>query len=97
MAYLLGIDIGTTGARALLVDERGRLVGSASDEYPLYTPQPQWAEQDPADWWRGAVTAVRHVLSETGIDPRRSKAWGSPGRCTEWCFSTSTAPLSGAA
>ena len=46
MAYLIGIDVGTTGAKTILVDETGQLHASALEEYPLYTPQPKWAEQD---------------------------------------------------
>jgi len=51
MAYLLGLDVSTTGAKALLIDERGDVVASATTEYPLSTPRPLWSEQAPADWW----------------------------------------------
>ncbi len=47
MAYLLGIDVGTTGAKTLLIAEDGTVVASATEEYPLYTPRPNWSEQDP--------------------------------------------------
>lgn len=64
MAHLLGIDLGTGGARAILVEAAsGRVVAGASAEYPLHTPRPLWAEQDPHDWWRGAVAAVRGALA----------------------------------
>jgi len=71
VSLLLGIDIGTTGARAILVDSRdGRVVAGATREYPLHTPRPLWAEQDAEDWWRGAAGAVREALDvarrETG-------------------------------
>ena len=63
MSYLLGIDLGTTGARAILVDTSdGRVVAGATSEYPLHTPRPLWAEQDPGDWWDGTVSAVRAAL-----------------------------------
>ena len=63
MSLLLGIDIGTTGARAILVDAAdGRVVAGATREYPLHTPRPLWAEQDADDWWRGAADAVRDAL-----------------------------------
>jgi sugar (pentulose or hexulose) kinase len=45
--YLLGVDIGTSGVKALLIDESGAVVASASESYPLYTPRPLWAEQNP--------------------------------------------------
>ena len=49
MAYVLGIDISTTGAKALIVDQGGNVVASATTEYPLSTPRPLWSEQDPSD------------------------------------------------
>ncbi len=67
MGQLLGIDIGTTGARALVVDAAdGRVVAEGTSEYPLHTPRPLWAEQDADDWWRGAVTAVKAALAKAG-------------------------------
>jgi len=67
MPLLLGIDIGTTGTRALLIDEAGHVVSSAVAEYPLYTPHPQWAEQDPVDWWKATCEATRTVLARAGV------------------------------
>lgn len=61
MSILLGLDIGTTGARALAVDARGAVIAEASVEYPLLTPRPGWTEQHPADWWRGAREALGRV------------------------------------
>jgi xylulokinase len=67
MAYYLGLDIGTSGTKALLITEAGRPVASDMQEYPLYTPRPQWAEQDPEDWWQGVIKASRNVLAKAGI------------------------------
>ena len=67
MAYFLGLDIGTSGVKALLITEAGRAVASDTQEYPLSTPQPQWAEQDPDDWWRRTVKATQNVLAKAGI------------------------------
>lgn len=62
--YLLGIDVGTGGTRALIIDESGRVVSSASEDHaPFASPQIGWAEQDPADWWRAAGIAIRRALS----------------------------------
>ncbi len=61
MPILLGLDIGTTGARTIAVDERGVVVVAASAGYPLATPQPGWSEQDPEDWWRAACETLRAV------------------------------------
>ncbi len=62
MNVVIGLDIGTTGARALGVDEAGNVVADASAEYPLLTPRPGWTEQHPEDWWR----AAREVLGKVG-------------------------------
>ncbi len=63
MKTLLGIDLGTTGVKAALfaVDD-GRVLGDAFVEYPLFHPHPQWAEQNPADWWAATIAAIRTCL-----------------------------------
>jgi xylulokinase len=67
MAYLLGIDVSTTGAKALLIDERGGVAASATTEYPLSMPRPLWSEQSPADWWQGACASIRAALKQAGL------------------------------
>lgn len=62
MNYLLGIDIGTTGAKTLLINESGETVAQFTAEWPLSTPHPNWAEQNPEDWWNGTVTSIKEVL-----------------------------------
>lgn len=62
---LLGIDVGTTGVKALLIDESGEVLNQAIAEYPLSVPRPMWAEQDPELWWR----AVQTCLGEIGEKP----------------------------
>jgi xylulokinase len=63
----LGLDVGTGGTRVVLVDERGRVVASASKEHaPFRSPFPGWAEQDPEDWWRAAQKAIREVVAASG-------------------------------
>jgi len=78
MAYLMGIDVGTTGSKTLLMDEGGQVVASATVEYPMYTPHPLWAEQDPADWWQATVDSIRRVLS--GAEAREVKGLGLTGQ-----------------
>jgi xylulokinase len=64
---LLGVDVGTSGVRAIAVEEgSGRVIAAATREYPLVTPRPLWAEQDPEDWWRGASAAIREVAQAVG-------------------------------
>ena len=67
---LIGLDIGTSGAKCLLADETGRVIASATREYPLSTPRPGWAEQNPEDWWRGAADGIRAVLAKAGADAK---------------------------
>ena len=65
---LLGIDVGTGGTRALVVDERGSILASATAEHePFLSPQTGWAEQDARDWWRATIEAVRKVLAHPDI------------------------------
>lgn len=64
----LGIDVGTGGTRALIIDEHGKVVASGSEEHiPFASPEPGWAEQDPRDWWRAAGVAVRKALAAAGL------------------------------
>ncbi|MBI3961634.1 MAG: xylulokinase [Deinococcus sp.] len=58
---LVGLDIGTTGVKGLRVNQRGKVVASASSSYPLSAPRPLWAEQDPEDWWRATVEVLRQL------------------------------------
>jgi xylulokinase len=80
MSYLLGLDIGTSGAKALLCDDRGRVLATATAEYPLHTPFPLWSEQDPADWWRGARQALREVAVVAGVDATKIAGLGMTGQ-----------------
>jgi xylulokinase len=61
---VLGIDLGTSGCKTVLVSRTGAILASATAEYPLSTPRPLWSEQDPHDWWRGVVASVREVLAK---------------------------------
>jgi xylulokinase len=78
--YLLGIDVGTTGSKAILIDAGGAVQASATTEYPMSTPQPLWAEQDPADWWRATATSIRQVLAESGVQPGQVAGVGLTGQ-----------------
>jgi xylulokinase len=80
MAALLGIDIGTSGTKTLLIDEQGRTLASATAEYPLSTPRPGWAEQEPEDWWRATVATVREALAKSGLSGRDVGGIGLSGQ-----------------
>ena len=67
MRYVVGLDLGTSSLKAVLLDERGVIVAGATRSYAMQSPQPGWAEQNPEHWWqacRGATTALLH---DTGI------------------------------
>lgn len=80
MAYLMGIDIGTSGTKTVLFDETGKTIASAYEEYPLYQPKPGWAEQDPEDWWQAVKKSIRELLSSTNINPSDIKGIGLSGQ-----------------
>ncbi len=68
MTYFVGIDIGTSGTKSLLIDAVGKILAQATVTYPLLTPHPGWTEQHPEDWWKATVQGVRTVLKKAGID-----------------------------
>jgi len=66
--YLLGIDVGTGGTRALVIDEAGRVVSAATEDHrPFASPEIGWAEQEPSDWWRACSAAVRNALAKSQL------------------------------
>jgi len=80
MPYLLGIDIGTSGTKTLLVDEAGRIAASVTVGYPSYAPKPAWSEQDPADWVQATTESIRQALAEAGIDGKEVGGLGLSGQ-----------------
>ena len=80
MAYL-GIDVGTGGSRALVIDAHGNVVASASAEHqPFASPKPGWAEQDPRDWWKAGGEAVRKALAASGLGAEEIACVGFSGQ-----------------
>ena len=63
----LGIDIGTTAIKALVVDEAGSVVGEAESPLEVSVPRPGWAEQHPSDWWQGTINAVRSACDQADV------------------------------
>ena len=80
MAYLLGLDIGTSGTKALLIRDDGHIAATATQEYPLLTPKPGWAEQNPSDWWEAACATTKKALSAGRVDPAEVKGVGLSGQ-----------------
>lgn len=66
--YLMGVDVGTSGAKCVITDRNGQVVARASSGYPLETPRPSRAEQDPAWWIDGAFAAIREALLSGGLN-----------------------------
>lgn len=80
MAYLIGVDLGTSGTKTVLFDESGTPVASQTIEYPLYQPQNGWAEQDPHDWWNAAAGSMKAVIAKSGVTPKDIKGIGISGQ-----------------
>lgn len=78
---LLGIDTGTGGTRALVIDERGEVIAAnTSTHEPFVSPQPAWAEQDPRDWWGACGIAVRAAMATSGVSADEIAAVGLTGQ-----------------
>lgn len=98
--YLIGIDLGTNGAKAAIFDATGRLVASAYEESRLLYPRPGWVEQDPEDIYGSAIRTVRQCVESSGINPRQvaglaccgqmagigsvDREWGAPTVYDSW-------------
>lgn len=76
----LGIDIGTTGTKAVVIDTKGTLVADATVEHPVSYPKPGWAEQNPEDWWTSTVAAVKRCTSSGTDVATRIEAIGLSGQ-----------------
>lgn len=76
----LGIDIGTSGTKALAIDEHGQILASAVAEYPISHPHPGWSEQNPTDWWDATVKTVRQLLKKANLKAADVKGIGLSGQ-----------------
>src|ERR1044071_7920633 len=77
---LLGIDLSTTGAKALLIDRDGRVVSSATTPLSLFTPHPLWSEQDPREWWEATVNSITQALAMASASGETVGAIGLTGQ-----------------
>lgn len=80
MSHLLGIDIGTSGTKALICDFKGAVLATATAPHTLLTPKPGWSEQKPDEWWEATIRAVRTVIKKARIKPVAIKAIGLSGQ-----------------
>ena len=80
MAYYLGIDVGTSGTKALVMDPRGKVLATGTAGHTIQSPRPAHSEQDPAQWWRATTRSVRTAISAAGIDGAAVAAIGLSGQ-----------------
>ena len=80
MAHLLGIDIGTSGTKTLICNERGKVLATAMAEHPIYAPKVGWSEQEPQDWWDATCKATKAVLKKAKVKPPDVSGIGLSGQ-----------------
>ncbi len=76
----IGIDLGTSGVKAILLNEQGEVLASHTAPLTVSRPHPLWSEQDPEHWWQATDRAMKALAEQHAL--RDVKRWGSPGRCT---------------
>ncbi len=80
MSFFLGIDLGTSSVKALLMDDEGAVRSIVASEYPILAPSEGFAEQEPCSWWEGTVQAVRGCLADASVQPSTVRAVGLSGQ-----------------
>ncbi len=80
MGYTIGVDIGTSGTKSLLIDPDGNILAEASASYDVSMPKPLWSEQNPEDWWTATVKTIRAVVKQARAKPADVKAIGLSGQ-----------------
>jgi xylulokinase len=68
---VIGVDVGTSSAKTVLVNPQGDLLAWSRIEYPMHRPHPGWAENDPEDWVRAVKDGIHQVLQQSAVDPGR--------------------------
>jgi len=80
MAYFLGIDVGTSGTKALVMTAAGEVRSTATAPHSVSTPRPGWSEQDPRQWWQATAKAVRAAIAKAGIGGKSIAGVGLSGQ-----------------
>ncbi len=80
MACYIGIDIGTSGTKSLMIDADGNILAESSSSYAVAMPKPLWTEQDPELWWNATLKTVRAVVKQSRVKPAEVKAIGLSGQ-----------------
>ncbi|WP_342547543.1 xylulokinase [Paenibacillus sp. FSL P2-0089] len=69
MKYVIGVDLGTSAVKTVLVDPQGKVAFEHSEAYPLSRPQPNWSEQNPEDWVKGTIASLKRLMEVSGAEP----------------------------
>ena len=80
MGYTIGVDIGTSGTKSILIDPDGNILAESSSSYGVSMPKPLWTEQDPEDWWLATAKTIRAVVKQARAKPADVKAIGLSGQ-----------------
>ncbi len=80
VSVTLGIDVGTSGTKTLAIDEKGKILASATAEYPCLYPRPGWSEQDPDQWWAATIATIREVMAAADLSPADIRGVGLSGQ-----------------
>ncbi|MCD6465310.1 xylulokinase [Candidatus Bathyarchaeota archaeon] len=80
MTYLVGVDVGTSSTKAVVIDEDGRVLARSSSEYGIDSPKPGWVEQDPTVWWNATRNVIKALIKNSEINPNMISAVGFSGQ-----------------
>jgi xylulokinase len=86
MDYLLGIDVGTSGTKGVLMDREGKVCIRAGKEYSINVSQPGWAEQDPKMWWETTIQIIREIIEKSEVNPKEIRGIGLSGQMHSTVF-----------
>lgn len=68
--YIVSHDLGTSGNKAVLITTQGDIIDTDKEHYPIHHPKPNWAEQDPWDWWKAVCSTTKNVIKKTKVNPK---------------------------
>ena len=78
--YFLGIDLGTSSVKILAINDKNEIIGDVTREYPVYFPRDKWAQQDPTDWWKQTVLAIKELIHNLSIPRDQVRAISFSGQ-----------------
>ncbi len=78
--YYIGLDVGTSSLKTILINSRGKILAISNNRYPVYAPKQGWSEQDPQDWWRACIKGIKNVIDVSGISSQYISAIGLSGQ-----------------